>query len=155
MVMIMVMPTPEDLRQIRGPQHSAHGLVQFKACRLCRRPGACPALNLGLGVKLTFWIKNGNFGWSVCTFWKAWSESALILFFLMMCVWYGYRCPAKGGAAGSTSQATTGRAICGLWHAVCGMWSVAWSLTLDDRNMLMMFVMLMMTMMMNVDDDYE
>ena len=52
----------------------------------------------------------------------------------MIAIRYGYRCPAKGGAAGSTSQATSGRAICGLWYAVCGMWSVAWSLTLDDFN---------------------
>ena len=71
---------------------------------------------------------------------------------------HGYRCPAKGGAAESTSQATTGRDICGLWYAVCGMWSVAWFLTLDDRNMLMMTMMLMITMMMmmmNVYDDYD
>ena len=36
------------------------------------------------------------------------------------------------------------------------LWSVAWSLTLDDRNMLAIIIMLMMTMMMmNVYDGYD
>ena len=48
------------------PQHSAHSLVQFKACRLCRRPPPplppTRRLTLGPVVKLTFWIKHGHFG---------------------------------------------------------------------------------------------
>ena len=64
------------------------------------------------------------------------------LYFFLFCFFFDDRlfdtaiaAPLKGARPDLLRKATTGRAICGLWYAVCGMWSVAWSLTLDDRNM--------------------